>query len=102
MTICGESCFRKPLWLTFLSLISMVDFFVFTIFRRPLWLTYHNPLEERSKEGKLLPAERSQVSRKEKNPNLFYKKSFFLQTITLPETLNQLPVTFNREIFLRV
>ena len=37
-----------------------------TIFRRPLWLTYHNPLVEGSKEGKLLPADRSQVSKKRK------------------------------------
>ena len=41
-----------------------------TIFRRPLWLTFHNPLVEGSTGGKLLPAKRSQVEKKEIRENL--------------------------------
>ena len=62
---------------------------------RPLWLAHHSPLVKESRGGQLLPANRIQVKKK---PGTRFRQ-LFLQTVSLPETLNQMPVVFNREAF---
>ena len=62
---------------------------------RPLWLAHHSPLVKESRGGQLLPANRIQVKKK---PGTRIRQ-LFLQTVSLPETLNQMPVVFNREAF---
>ena len=65
---------------------------------RPLWLAHHSPLVKESRGGQLLPANRIQVKKK----TGARIRQLFLQTVSLPETLNQMPVVFNRKEFFTV